>query len=294
MGGRAGTIFSPRNDASFLHIRTCSTTSAPQLRTSRSGGEAAMVGDKVYLVGGFDFDVLSCVHALSFRPQHTALAPESPSAGEKNRSTGVSAPAETSMLRLRPANVWKPMPRLKTARTRFGMCSLYGMLWVFGGADSEGEVLSSVEVFNPRTKTWMPGAQAMPTARQGVGVVALGGLIYVMGGADDEGLPLDIVEVYDPVKGTWREEQPMRQKRERFGISVLDSCIFVAGGFGEVGQPVADVEVFDSSLPPGAVYLCADYTTPHAQLSRFSHPSRSLSFGEQAGLSSTRRRCAGR
>jgi hypothetical protein len=257
MGGRAGAVFCPRNDAKFLQLRSRSSSVAPQLRACRSGGEAAMVGDTVYLVGGFDFDVLASVHALRFSPLHTVLAPCRPPAGEHNGgrdgSNPLVIPAETSMLRLRPANSWKTMPRLKTPRTRFGMCSLHGMLWVFGGADAEGVVLSSVEVFEPLANTWIRSAEAMPTARQGHGVVVVEGMIYVMGGADAEGLPLNVVEVYDPIKGTWHQEQPMRQKRERFGISVLDSCVFIAGGYGEVGQPVADVEVFDPSLPAGLI-----------------------------------------
>lgn len=259
MGGRRGAVFCPRDDARFLQLRSRSSTVAPLLRSCCSGGEAAMVGDTVYLVGGFDFDVLASVHALQFSPVHTAIPPHRPPAGEHNASIDGSnpldVPAETSMLRLRPANSWRTMPRLKTPRTRFGMCSLHGMLWVFGGADAEGVVLSSVEVFDPLANTWMRSTEAMPTARQGHGVVILEGRIYVMGGADAEGLPLNLVEVYDPIKGKWQDEQPMRQKRERFGVSVLDSCVFIAGGYGEVGQPVADVEVFDPSLPAGCIYV---------------------------------------
>jgi len=254
IGGRAGTLFSPRNSATFLQLRDRCCVAAPKLRVCRAGGEAAMLGDKVYLVGGFDFDVLSTVDALSFIPHYTALTAGSSVDGAGLSSAGATpkagAPGELSMLRLKPADTWTSMPRLKKARTRFGICALHGLLWVFGGADADGAVLSSVEVFNPASNVWMQTADPMPTARQGLGVAVLGGKIYVIGGSDAEGLPLDVVEVYDPIRGVWHDVQRLRQKRERFGICVLDSCIFVAGGFSEEGRPVADVEVFDSSLPP--------------------------------------------
>ena len=254
IGGRAGTLFSPRNSATFLQLRDRCCVAAPKLRVCRAGGEAAMLGDKVYLVGGFDFDVLSTVDALSFIPHYTALTAGSSVDGAGLSSAGATpkagAPGVLSMLRLKPADTWTSMPRLKKARTRFGICVLHGLLWVFGGADADGAVLSSVEVFNPASNVWMQTADPMPTARQGLGVAVLGGKIYVIGGSDAEGLPLDVVEVYDPICGVWHDVQRMRQKRERFGICVLDSCIFVAGGFSEEGRPIADVEVLDLSLPP--------------------------------------------
>ena len=233
MGGRAGTLFCPRGSAMALQLRAGGCVAAPKLRACRAGGEAAMLGDKVYLVGGFDFDVLSTMEALTFTPHYSALA-----AGTVDAASAAGAPGELSMLRLKPAASWDPMPRLKKARTRFGMCALHGLLWVFGGADADGTVLSSVEVFDPETNVWMQTADPMPTARQGLGVAVLGGKIYVIGGSDGEGLSLDVVEVYDPTSGTWDEAQKMHHRRERFGICVLDACIFVAGGFSEEGRPV--------------------------------------------------------
>ena len=254
MGGRAGNLYCPQNTALFLKLRSRSYVAAPQLRICRAGAEAAVLGDKVYLVGGFDFDVLSAVDALSFAPYHMPLNTDtSIEAGWQSVSGNTTEAILTpsSMLRLKPATAWTEMPRLKKARTRFGMCALHGLLWVFGGADANGEVMSSVEVFNPEANVWMQTAEPMPTARQGHGVTVLDGQIFVIGGVDDEGLPLNIVEVYNPATGTWHDEQRMQQQRERFGISVVGSCIFVAGGFSEEGRPIADVEVFDASLPSG-------------------------------------------
>ena len=73
MGGRVDTTFCPRNGATFVQLSAHRCTGAPKLRHSRAGAEAAMLGDKVYLVGGFDFDVLSSVDALSFTAHYTPL-----------------------------------------------------------------------------------------------------------------------------------------------------------------------------------------------------------------------------
>jgi len=249
MGGRSGNIFSPLNGAVFVQLRGRAVVGAPRLPTCRAGCEAAMLGNRVYLVGGFDFDVLASVDALQYTPRYTALSSEV--AGGPSSANEVEGLPVSSMLRLTPAAKWMPMPHLKKARTRFGLCTMHGMLWAIGGADAEGDVMSSVEVFNPESNTWMQTAEPMPTARQGLGVAVLGGKIYAIGGTDFEGLPVNVVEVYDPISGTWQGEQPMRMPRERFGIAVLDTCIFVAGGFSEDGRPIADIEVFDLSLPPG-------------------------------------------
>ena len=253
MGGRDGNSvghFSPRISATFVQLRSHACSHAPALRTCRSGCEAAVLGNRVYLVGGFDFDVLSSVDALSLTPRHAALCAEAPASGPHvDAGDAGVADAGSPTLLLTPAATWTPMPRLKKGRTRFGMCTLHGMLWVFGGADAEGEVISSVEVFHPESKTWLQGAEPMPTPRQGCGVAVLDGLIFVIGGTDAEGIPLSLVEVYDPVSGLWEEGQSMQQPRERFGVAVMDGCIFVAGGFSDDGRPVDSVEVFDSSLP---------------------------------------------
>ena len=130
MGGRDGNSvghFSPRISATFVQLRSHACSDAPALRTCRSGCEAAVLGNRVYLVGGFDFDVLSSVDALSLTPRHAALCAEAPASGPHvDAGDAGVADAGSPTLLLTPAATWTPMPRLKKGRTRFGMCTLHG------------------------------------------------------------------------------------------------------------------------------------------------------------------------
>ncbi|EKX55463.1 hypothetical protein GUITHDRAFT_55133, partial [Guillardia theta CCMP2712] len=146
---------------------------------------------------------------------------------------------------------WTDCPDMEETRTKFGVCSLNGLLWIVGGLDSEGEILRSVEVFDPKDRVWVRGAASMMYARQNHAVAVLNGRIYAMGGTLEDGMPTASVESYDPESNTWRLEAQMLRPREAFAAAVFEHCIFISGGYSYTPDMEDTVEAFDpSTFPP--------------------------------------------
>jgi kelch-like protein 17 (actinfilin)/kelch-like protein 20 len=76
-----------------------------------------------------------------------------------------------------------------------------GKLYVLGGADADGDALSSVERYDPAKNAWEAVAP-MSTARYDSAAAVVDGKLYVMGGMAD-GNALSSVERYDSAKNEW-------------------------------------------------------------------------------------------
>lgn len=68
----------------------------------------------------------------------------------------------------------------------FGSASAKGQIYIFGGEDTNGGYLDSVEIYNTVTDKWTYGP-SMPTKRIGLEAVTVGNKIYTIGG-----------QIYDP------------------------------------------------------------------------------------------------
>lgn len=96
-----------------------------------------------------------------------------------------------------------------TRRSRVGVAVNDGKLYAFGGFNGS-ERLSTVEVYNPKTKKWSQG-RAMLCKRSAVGVASLYDSVYVCGGYDGI-TSLSTVECYCPKTDTWKTVSPMISK----------------------------------------------------------------------------------
>src|SRR5215217_6167213 len=106
--------------------------------TARSGGGAAVIDGKIYVVGG--------------RPPRGA-------------DLAVYDPA---------ADSWTVLPDMPTQRNHLAVGAIDGMLYVAGGRFGGGvgsQMTDVLEIYNPRTNTWSSGA-AMLAPRAGVMGVA--------------------------------------------------------------------------------------------------------------------------
>ena len=70
-------------------------------------------------------------------------------------------------------------------------------MYVLGGANNRGQLLGTVEVYDPRTDAWKQ-VSSMPTYRHMHGGVAFDGKIYALGGLGPDGDLLSTADVYDP------------------------------------------------------------------------------------------------
>ena len=119
------------------------------------------------------------------------------------------------------------------------------LIYAIGGIDGTGHVQGTVQIYNPATDTWSPGAD-MPTPRAYLAVVAgTDGKIYAIGGTGENGKPLATVESYNPVTNTWAEEPSLLIARTHLAavLGPLD-VIYVEGGIDAGGNYQATSELF--------------------------------------------------
>jgi N-acetylneuraminic acid mutarotase len=168
--------------------------------TPHTDPAAAVIGRKLYLVGGWD---------MRGRPFGRLDVFD---AGSQTWSTAA------------------PMP---TPRVSAAAAVLDGKLYILGGNDGTN-VLAIVEVYDPATGLWTRGPN-MPVARSGFLAAALNGELYAVSGHGSGGEWLTSVDIYNPAQGRWRPGPAMPQAAvSAFGVA-YKNVLYVAGGWGGQG-----------------------------------------------------------
>ncbi|TMW52279.1 hypothetical protein DOY81_002612 [Sarcophaga bullata] len=121
---------------------------------------------------------------------------------------------------------------LQSFRTRQRGEFISGQIYAVGGLASNGESVSTVEIYDPITQKWRMGEQ-MSMMRSRVGVAVMDGKLYAFGGFNGSER-LSTVEVYDPKKNVWSQGSAMNCKRSAVGVAALNDCIYVCGGYDGV------------------------------------------------------------
>jgi non-specific serine/threonine protein kinase len=170
----------------------------PSLDRPRAAGAAAVVGDRIVVVGGqaggrllatsevFDGEQWSTKAPIPTPREHLAAASD----GQFVYAVGGRAlsPDKNSaaLERYDPAtDSWQPLPDMPTARGGLGAAIANGHLFAVGG-ESSTDALGEVESYNLATQDWSK-APTMRTPRHGIVVVALDRSLYALGGAPRPG-----------------------------------------------------------------------------------------------------------
>ncbi len=90
---------------------------------------------------------------------------------------------------------WVRKADMPTPRYNHGASVVNGIIYVFGGMDSDRQPLDSVEAYDPATDTWTT-KNSMPVSCSIANSVTINGLIYVYGGENG-------IMVYDPLTDAW-------------------------------------------------------------------------------------------
>ena len=147
-----------------------------------------------------------------------------------------------------PADSWKALAPMPTARMAAVAAEVGGKIYVIGGASVHpGAKLVSLgpkvphrslnanEMYDPATNTWQT-RMAMPTPRNHAAAGVVEGKIYVIGGRlasayVSAGSNTDVVEVYDPSANTWGAAGlRMPTARSGMGYATFGDRILIAGG----------------------------------------------------------------
>ena len=191
--------------------------------TSRNGVARAVVGSKIYIIGGVPYS---------------------------NKGGPGWAALPTVEIYDTQTKTWRKGADLPTPRIAAQAAVFAGEIYVFGGY-SRGKIRGTkqhkiVEVYDPQTDTWTR-TRDMPTLRSGFKTAVVDGKIYAIGGAiydkrRDVEVATDLVEAYDPLAKRWEKRASMPTKRYWINAEVIDGKIYAIGGeiLPRHGVPLAD------------------------------------------------------
>jgi non-specific serine/threonine protein kinase len=179
-------------------LRDGKWVSLPSLNGPRAAGAAAVVGDRIVVVGGqahkrlvdttevFDGKKWSVRANIPTPREHVAAASD----GRFVYVVGgrrLSADKNSAALeRYDPAaDRWQKLPDMPTARGGLGAAIAGGHLYALGG-ETPTRVLGEVESYNIARKAWST-APSMRTPRHGIAVSVVGRSLYALGGGNHPG-----------------------------------------------------------------------------------------------------------
>ena len=135
---------------------------------------------------------------------------------------------------VRPASLagmtWSNGPDLPTARYGLAAVAVQGKIYVLGGADSQNNAVTTVDILNPDDNTWMTGP-ALPSARYFHSAVVLDDKIYVMGGVSGQTI-LNSFDYLDTGTNTWTNLQSTPTYRYGAGAGASGGKVYIVGGMG--------------------------------------------------------------
>ena len=126
-------------------------------------------------------------------------------------------------------------------------------IYVIGGIDTNGNVVSGVQVFDPSTNKWSKLAtKGTFTPRFAMGTTVLDGKIYALGGSIGDLIPKNMsnkLEVFDPSTNTWSTPKTTGKFTPRgfFSACTVNGKIYAIGGYSPATGELNTFEVFDPS-----------------------------------------------
>lgn len=208
----------PINNAWQYDPQNDSWKALAPLPTRRGSAVAAVVGDKIYVIGGVTTPTGAEDQGISpTRPQLCLGTVEE------------YDPA---------ANTWRERTPMPTPRNHAAVGVVNGRIYVIGGRVGAAFIglasdISVVEEYDPAADTWGAPRARMPTARSAMGVGVYGGRIYVAGGEYQDPhmmATFRAVEAYDPATNTWETMPSMPVSRHGLAAGVIGNRLHLVGG----------------------------------------------------------------
>jgi len=131
-----------RDDAACFDIETGKWTDLPPLPEPRSSFDAAVMGDTIYVVGGWQLrsEEDSKWHKTAWKLDLT-----------------------------NPAAGWKSIPQPNFQRRALSVAAYDGKLYAIGGMQSSGRPTTETAVFDPKTSKWSAGPRLIGSSMNGFG-----------------------------------------------------------------------------------------------------------------------------
>ena len=184
----------------------------------RGAAAAAVVGDKIYVIGGATTQPWAKENFLS------QVTPQ--------RGLGTVEAYDPA------SNTWKELTPMPTPRNHAAIGAVNGKIYVIGGRVGAAFIglasdTSLVEVYDPATDTWgTPGAR-MPTTRSALAYGVYNNRIYVAGGEFQDPQQQTVFrtfEDYDAASNTWTVLPPMAIARHGVAAAVIGNRFYAVSG----------------------------------------------------------------
>ena len=267
-----GSIVSAVASARVLHLNQAETAwvDGPALHHGRAAGAAAVVGNKIVVVGGRTagstagpvtptevFDGTSWHDALGIPVpgDHVAAASD----GKYLYVVGgrrLEVTTNTAAVQRFDPNTgrWTQLPAVPSPVSDCGVAVVNGRLIVVGG-ESPGAVFSTVRAYDLATSAWST-LPSLAAPRHGLAVTAIGNTVYAIDGAAKPGHyastpTLQILAVPSaPAQpaGVWQVGQNSLYATQQVGAAVLDGRIWVAGGLTGPESATTKTEFYDPTV----------------------------------------------
>jgi len=166
-----------------------------KLHCARTDFGAAVLGDKLYAVGGTSYSrLLKSVEVFDTKEQK-----------------------------------WSSISPLQIPRKGLAVVACNGKIFAIGGQQCSWNCLGNVECYDPSTNKWTEVA-SLTSPRRNASAIVVEDRIYVVGGYNGS-KAVGTVEMYDPVQNAWSKVESMAVCRSGASSVALDGTIFVVGGF---------------------------------------------------------------
>ena len=234
---------------------------------------AAVHGDKVYVVGGFNSEGAPSDSVLIYDPvtDKWQRGKDMPTArggltaqfvngtlyaigGDATAlydNRGIYDPqgnVATNEAYNPKTNSWTTESPMPTARDHLTSAVINGNIFVLGGRQpGDGFMyknLDTNEMYDTRHDKWV-SLEPVPTDRSGLASATVNGSIFVFGGESTE-RTYDNNEKYDPQSNSWTDELPMLTPRHGLAAASIEDKIYVIAGGPKPGGSVDDTnEIFN-------------------------------------------------
>ena len=181
------------------------TTLAPA-PTKRTEVTAAVLGGKIYVLGGFAEPSLGNLLGMTITDRVEVYDPST--------------------------NAWTARAPLPVGLHHAAAAVTGNRLYVIGGYRqallSAWHPVATVYIYDPEKDAWTERSP-MPTPRGALAVAESGGKLYAIGGYDGERNRAE-VEVYDPAGNAWTAAAPLPTPRDHLAAATVSGTIFAIGG----------------------------------------------------------------
>jgi len=148
-------------------------------------------------------------------------------------------------------NTWETLARMPVPRYRHAAVNVDQKMFVFGGRDVTDNIVTQVDVYDLRTRTWLTLANEWFSATSDLTATVVGLNIYAMGGYTLNYQTLNTTFVMtandrDPI---WNEQiaAPMHYTKGDACSVTNNGLVYVIGGFNDQNfcEPLSSVEVYN-------------------------------------------------